>query len=142
MGVISGSLGITGSIPLTIEMQLTGSTVTIPITGSFRIYNANIQESGSLINITGGSSTQIIATSGTTKIYIYTAGYSSNYMGSHYFYFGTTTTPTTKRFLNSLGSGSFQQSFSHPRISAAGDGLYLYSLVSETSISIDIGYVQ
>ena len=140
--IISGSIGITGSANLNIQMNITGSTTTVPITGSALLFKSGTTESGSLISVTGGSSTLFINIAGSQKIYVHSAGYSVYNAGVHYFYFGTTTTPTTKIFLTASGSGAYQQTFSHPRISEAGDALYLYSDITETDIPCDITYVQ
>jgi len=96
----------------------------------------------------GGTSTpnaagvQIIAPNGTKKIKVYDAGYECTVDGLHYFYFGTTTTPTTRAFCTRKTAGPITKTFVEPRVSNAGDGLYVYSAVNETEMDWDLGYVQ
>jgi hypothetical protein len=75
------------------------------------------------------------------KIKVYDAGYHAGAEGLHYFYFGTTTSATTKRFLTNNKDFLAHKTFVHPRIGAAGDSLYLFSAVAETNMPYDIGYV-
>jgi hypothetical protein len=76
------------------------------------------------------------------KISVYDAGFHAAVDGLHYFYFGTNTTPTTKRFCTSNLKGLVHKSFVQPRTGGEGDGLYLYSSVAETNMPYDVGYVQ
>ncbi|MBU1066967.1 hypothetical protein KKE60_04235, partial [Patescibacteria group bacterium] len=85
---------------------------------------------------------EIVAPSGTLKVKVYDAGYHGAVDGLHYFYFGTDTTATTKRLLTANLKGLVHKTFVQPRIGAAGDGLYLFSSVSETNMPYDVGYVQ
>ena len=84
---------------------------------------------------------QLIAPSGSLKVKVYDAGYHGAVDGTHYFYFGTTTSATTKRFCTANLKGLMHKTFVQPRVSAAGDGLYLFSSVSETNMPYDVGYV-
>ena len=84
---------------------------------------------------------QIVAPNGTKKPKVYDCEYEVLAAGLHYFYFGTTTTPTTKRFLTRQTVGVNSKSFVQPRVGEAGDGIYLYSAVAETNMPYDIGYV-
>lgn len=85
---------------------------------------------------------QIVAGSGQTKIKVYDAGYEALAAGLHYFYFGTGTAATTRCFITRKTVGAILKSFVQPRVSDAGDGLYLYSSNSETNMPYDVGYVQ
>lgn len=76
------------------------------------------------------------------KIKVYDAGYEAGVDGLHYFYFGTSTTPTNKRFCTSNKAGLIHKTFSHPRVGDEGDSLYLFSSVQETNMPYDIGYVK
>ena len=83
---------------------------------------------------------QIVAPSGSLKPKVYDCEYEVLAAGLHYFYFGTTTAATTKRFLTRQTIGVNSKSFVQPRVGEAGDGIYLYSAVSETNMPYDIGY--
>jgi len=85
---------------------------------------------------------QIIAGSGGKKIKVYDAGFHGAVDGLHYFYFGTSTTSTTKRFCTVNKLGLIHETFVQPRIGNSGDGLYLFSSVAETNMPYDVGYVQ
>lgn len=85
---------------------------------------------------------QIIAGSTGKYIKVYDAGFHAGADGLHYFYFGTTTTATTKRFLTCNKALCVQKTFVQPRVGNESDGLYLYSSVSETNMPYDVGYVQ
>jgi len=85
---------------------------------------------------------QIVAGTSGQKIKVYDAGYHGAVDGLHYFYFGTSTTPTTKRFCIFNTKGLIHQTFVQPRVGDAGDGLYLFSSVSETDMPYDVGYVK
>jgi len=85
---------------------------------------------------------QIIAGVTGQKIKVYDAGYHGAVDGLHYFYFGTSTTATAKRFCTMNLKGLVHKTFVQPRIGGAGDGLYLFSSVSETNMPYDVGYVQ
>lgn len=89
-----------------------------------------------------GAGVEIVAPSGSLKVKLYDAGYEALAAGLHYFYFGTDTSATTKRFLTRQTIGAILKTVVQPRVSAAGDGLYLYSAVSETNMPYDVGYVQ
>jgi len=84
---------------------------------------------------------QLIAPNGTKKVKVYDAGFCGAVDGTHYFYFGTDTNATTKRFCTINKLGVMHQTFVQPRVSAASDGLYLFSSVSETNMPYDVGYV-
>jgi hypothetical protein len=85
----------------------------------------------------------VIAGDGTKKIKVFDAGYVCAVDGLHCFYFGTTTTLTTKRFCTMNKAGVIHQSFVHPRVSDAGNGLYLYASVNESGGDpFDYMYVQ
>jgi len=84
---------------------------------------------------------QIVAPDGTKKPKVYDCEYEVLAAGLHYFYFGTTTTATTKRFLTRQTVGVNSKSFVQPRVGEAGDGIYLYSAVAETNMPYDLGYV-
>lgn len=99
-----------------------------------------------LINLGGVASpnnngVEIVALNGTKKVKVFDAGYEAVTAGLHYFYFGTTTSPTTRRFCSRQTVGVRAQSFPTPRVSNAGDGLYLYSAVSDANIPYDVNYV-
>jgi hypothetical protein len=85
---------------------------------------------------------QLVAPNGTKVPKVYDAEYEGFADGLHYFYFGTTTSPTTKRFLSRGTAGVNSKTFnsSAPRVGAAGDGIYLYASVSETNMPYDLGY--
>jgi hypothetical protein len=85
---------------------------------------------------------QIQAGSGSLKIKVYDAGYHAAVAGLHYFYFGTSTASTTKRLCTLNDKLAIHKTFVQPRVGAAGDGLYLFSSVSETNMPYDVGYVQ
>lgn len=85
---------------------------------------------------------QIVAANGQKKIKVYDCGYEALAAGLHYFYFGTSTAATTQRFLTRQTIGAILKTVVQPRVSAAGDGLYLYSAVSETNMPYDVGYIQ
>jgi hypothetical protein len=84
---------------------------------------------------------QIVAGSGSLVPKVYDAEYEGLADGLHYFYFGTDTSPTTKRFLSRNTKGVNSKTFVQPRVGAAGDGIYLYSSVAETNMPYDLGYV-
>jgi hypothetical protein len=83
---------------------------------------------------------QIVAASGSLVPKVYDAEYEGLADGLHYFYFGTDTNPTTKRFLSRNTKGVNSKTFVQPRVGAAGDGIYLYASVSETNMPYDLGY--
>lgn len=87
---------------------------------------------------------QIVAGTGGQKIKVYDCALHAAVAGLHYFYFGTSTTPPTP--LTAFGTinsaGLVQKTFVQPRVSAAGDNLYIYSSVSETNMPYDLGYVK
>jgi len=83
---------------------------------------------------------QIVAASGSLVPKVYDAEYEGLADGLHYFYFGTSTSPTTKRFLSRNTKGVNSKTFVQPRVGAAGDGIYLYSSVAETNMPYDLGY--
>ena len=89
-----------------------------------------------------GAGVQIVAGTSGKRIKVYDAGMVILAEGVHFFYFGTSTTPTTKRFLTGKAVGTYIKTLVQPRVSEAGDNLYLYSAVSETNMSYDIGYVK
>ncbi len=76
------------------------------------------------------------------RISVYDAGFHGAVDGLHYFYFGTDTTPTNRRFCALNTKGAVHKSFVQPRTGEDGDGLYLYSSVAETNMPYDVGYVQ
>lgn len=84
---------------------------------------------------------QILAPSGTLKPKVYDCEYEVLAAGLHYFYFGTSTAATTKRFLTRQTVGVNSKSFVQPRVGEAADGIYLFSAVSETNMPYDLGYV-
>lgn len=86
------------------------------------------------VQIVGGTASQYIK--------VYDAGYEPLAAGLHYFYFGTSTTATAKRFMSRTTLAPYGKSFVHPRVGASGDGLYLFSAVSETNMPYDLGYVK
>ncbi len=97
---------------------------------------------------TGGTPVQVLAASGTTKIKVYDVGYAHSILSSFvYFYFGTSTTPTTRIFGSGQSSGitnatfTYAKTFVQPRVSNASDALYLYASVAGTYY-VDLGYVQ
>jgi hypothetical protein len=89
---------------------------------------------------------QVIAGVANKKIKVKAAGYHSTVTGTHYLYFGTSTTPptlpTTKVFLVSLTTGHYRQTKFDPDVGAAGDGLYIYSANAESNMSVDVQAVQ
>ena len=84
---------------------------------------------------------QIQAPSGSLKVKVYDAGFHGAVDGLHYFYFGTSTTATARRFCTINKLGLVHQTFVQPRVSNAADGLYLFSSVSETNMPYDVNYV-
>lgn len=76
------------------------------------------------------------------KIKVYDAGFHAGVDGLHYFYFGTSTTPTTKRFCTINKAGLIHKTFVSPRVGDAGDSLYIFSSVAETDLPYDVGYVK
>jgi len=100
-----------------------------------------------LINLGGvvspnNAGVQIVAPSGQLKVKVFDAGYEAVTAGLHYFYFGTSTTATTRRFCTRQTVGVRAQSFPNPRVSNAADGLYLFSAVNDPNIPYDVNYVQ
>jgi len=85
---------------------------------------------------------QIVSGTAGQKIKVYDAGYHGAVAGLHYFYFGTSTTATTKRFCTYNAAGLIHQTFVQPRIGDAGDSLYIFASVSESNMPYDIGYVK
>lgn len=85
---------------------------------------------------------QLIAPSGSLKVKVFDAGFCGAVDGVHYFYFGTSTSPTTRRLCTINTKGVMHQTFVQPRVSNAADGLYLFSSVSETNMPYDLNYVQ
>lgn len=83
---------------------------------------------------------QIVAPSGSLKVKVYDAGYEALAAGLHYFYFGTSTSVTTRRFCTRSTTGPILKTFVQPRVSDAADGLYIYSAVAETNMPYDVGY--
>jgi hypothetical protein len=83
---------------------------------------------------------QILAPSGQLKPKVYDAEYEALAAGLHYFYFGTSTAATTRRFLTRQTVGVNSKSFVQPRVGNAADGIYLFSAVSDPSMPYDIGY--
>jgi hypothetical protein len=83
---------------------------------------------------------EIVPASGSLVPKVYDAEYEGFADGLHYFYFGTSTSPTTKRFLSRGTKGVNSKTFVQPRVGAAGDGIYLYSSVAETNMPYDLGY--
>jgi len=85
---------------------------------------------------------QIVAGTGGQKIKVFDAGYDGGVDGLHYFFFGTTTTPTSKRFIVKNKSGAILQTFPQPHVSDLGDNLYIFSSVAETNMPYVIHYVK
>jgi hypothetical protein len=84
---------------------------------------------------------QIVAPNGTKKPKVYDCEYEVLAAGLHYFYFGTSTAATTRRFLTRQTIGVNSKSFVQPRVGDAADGIYIYSAVAETNMPYDLGYV-
>jgi len=84
----------------------------------------------------------LIAGSEGMQIKVYDAGYHAGVDGLHYFYFGTSTSPTTKRFCTMNKALPMHKTFVCPRVSEEGDSLYLYSSVNDINIPYDLGYVK
>jgi len=131
-----------------IKIDITTDTLAgLKVTQATRTNLKTQPEREDLISLGGVASpnnagVQLIAPSGQTKIKVYDAGFCGAVAGVHYFYFGTTTGATTKRFCTINTVGAMQKSYVQPRVSAAADGLYLFSSVSETNMPYDLGYVQ
>jgi len=85
---------------------------------------------------------QVVAGVAGQKVKVYDAGYHAGQDGLHYFYFGTTTTSTTRRLCTCNKALLIHKTFVQPRIGNSGDGLYIFSSVAETNMPYDIGYVQ
>jgi len=83
---------------------------------------------------------QILAPSGQLKPKVFDAEYEALAAGLHYFYFGTSTAATTRRFLSRTSIGVNSKSFVSPRVGNAADGIYLFSAVSETNMPYDLAY--
>lgn len=117
----------------------------VPSTGGVMIVEGYSRDDTISLGATAspnGAGVQIVAGTAGQKIKVFDAGFEILAEGVHFFYFGTTTSPTTKRFLTSRLEGTFHQTFVNPRVGDAGDNLYLYSAVSETDMPYDIGYVK
>jgi len=84
---------------------------------------------------------QIVAPSGSLKPKVYDAGYHAGISGLHYFYFGTSTTATTRRFCTLNSTGLIHKTFVTPRVGNAADGIYLFASVSDPNIPYDLNYV-
>jgi hypothetical protein len=98
---------------------------------------------GGVVSPSAGAGVQVIDGAAGKVVKVYDAGYDALTAGLHYFYFGTNTSPTTKRLcVRQTGTGAIHQTYVQPRCGAPGDGLYLYSAVAETNIPYDVGYVQ
>lgn len=83
---------------------------------------------------------QILAPSGQLKPKVFDAEYEALAAGLHYFYFGTSTAATTRRFISRTSIGPNSKSFVSPRVGNAADGIYLFSAVSETNMPYDLAY--
>lgn len=94
------------------------------------------------VKTSSGAGTIVVAGTAGQNIKVYDGGYESGVDCIHFFYFGTSTTPTTKRFLSSGTKGCFHKTFVQPRVGEAGDTLYLYSLDADTNMPVDVGYVK
>jgi hypothetical protein len=98
---------------------------------------------GGTVSASAGSGVQIIAGVSGKVIKVYDAGFDALTAGLHHFYFGTSTSPTSKRFCTrQSGTGPIHQTFEMPRCSSAGSALYLYCGVAETNLPYDLAYVQ
>jgi len=85
---------------------------------------------------------QVVAGVAGQKIMVYDAGYHGAVDGLHYFYLGTSATPTDRRFCTSNKAGLIHKTFVQPRVGADGEGLYLFSSVTESNMPYDVGFVQ
>lgn len=108
---------------------------------TLRIARQDVLSLGGVVS-PNSAGVQIVAGVSGQRIKVYDAGYHGAVDGLHYFYFGTSTTPTTKRFCTSNLKGLVHKTFVQPRVSADGESLYLFSSVAETNMPYDVGYVQ
>jgi len=102
------------------------------------------EDLSSLGSVASPNNAGVLIVAGVTgqKIKVYDAGFHGAVDGLHYFYFGTSTSPTTARFCSVNSKGFVHKTFVQPRVGASGDGLYLFSSVAETNMPYDVGYVQ
>jgi len=84
----------------------------------------------------------VVAGEGGKRIKVYDMAYECAVDGLHYFYFGTTTTPTSSRFGTCNTKGLVLKTFVQPRVGGDGESLYIFSSVSETNMPYDLGYVK
>jgi len=89
-----------------------------------------------------GAGIQIITPSGSLTPKVYSASYEGLTANAHtYLYFGTTTTTTARRFMVRNTAGPIAQSFPHPICGNAGDGIYIYSSLAQSSMPVALDYV-
>jgi len=98
----------------------------------------------SLGGVASPNNAGVLIVSGTAqqKIKVYDAGFHAGVDGLHYFYFGTSTVATSKRFCTINKALPIHKTFVQPRVGDVGDGLYLFSSVAETNMPYDVGYVK
>jgi len=108
---------------------------------TLRIARQDVLSLGGVVS-PNNAGVQLVAGVSGQRIKVYDAGYHGAVDGLHYFYFGTSTTPTTKRFCVSDLKGLVHKTFVQPRVGADGESLYLFSSVAETSMPYDVGFVQ
>jgi hypothetical protein len=141
-------LTISAAKQLEVTKGSTGPRVTSPRVISDTRTDMPVQPEREDITSKGGTvspnnaGVEIVAPVAGKKVKVYDAGYEVGAAGLHYFYFGTSTTATTKRFMVASTTGTRYKTFVQPRIGAEGDGLYLFSAVAETNMPYDVGYVQ
>jgi hypothetical protein len=126
----SGSIGITGS---SVAFNVTGS---IGVSGS-----VTLTTTGSIALAPNNAGVLLFASGSGLKVKVYSAGYSSPLNVKHCFYFGNTTTLTANAFLVTSGSGTYRQTYVQPVVSAASQGLYIWSSGSESNMDVDVEYV-
>jgi hypothetical protein len=108
---------------------------------TLRIARQDVLSLGGVVS-PNNAGVQLVAGVSGERVKVYDAGFHGAVDGLHYFYFGTSTAPTTKRFCVSDLKGLVHKTFVQPRVGADGEGLYLFSSVAETDMPYDVGYVQ
>jgi hypothetical protein len=89
-----------------------------------------------------GAGVVVVAGVAGKRVKVYDCGFHAGADGLHCYYFGTGVSATAKRLCSVNKAGLVRQTFVQPRVGDVGDGLYLYSAVSESNMPYDVGYVQ
>lgn len=95
------------------------------------------------VSIGAGAGALLISGVAGKRIKIFDAGFDALTAGLHLLYFGTSAVLTGRGFCTrQTSNGYIHQTFVTPRVSNAGDGLYVYSAVAETNLPYDLAYAQ